>query len=162
MFDKRLGEVSAVVDPAATEGDAGLVFIGRIRTAWKTLDDCPKNPKEARLRDVPAVLEIDDAWRPALRGLEPGQQVHVLYWMGEARRDLVVLHPSHKPSPVGAFALRSPARPNPIALSLVRILSLDEAAGRLEIDAIDCLDGTALLDIKPWIETVDAPGRQGG
>lgn len=159
MSDKRPGEISSGIDPAAAEGDANLVFIGRIRTAWKTLDDCPKNPREARERGVPAHVEVDEAWRPALQDLAAGQTIHLLYWMNEARRDLLVLHPSHKPAPMGAFSLRSPLRPNPIAMAVVRLESVDVAGGVLEIDAIDCLDGTPLLDIKPWVETVDAPCR---
>ncbi|MEM7430207.1 MAG: SAM-dependent methyltransferase [Pseudomonadota bacterium] len=157
MFKIRPGEVTAPIDPAALEPDAGLTFIGRIRTSWKTLDDCPKNPRIARERAAPATVEMDEAWRPALQGLEAGQWIHLLYWMGEARRDLVVQHPSHRPEPMGTFALRSPARPNPVALSVVRLEAVDAAAGELVIDAIDCLDGTALLDIKPWIDSVDAP-----
>jgi tRNA (Thr-GGU) A37 N-methylase len=80
--------------------------------------------------------------------------------MGEARRDLIVQAPRHKPEPTGVFALRSPARPNPIALATVRILDIDPAQGRITIDAIDCRDGTPLLDIKPWIERIDAVAAQ--
>jgi tRNA (adenine37-N6)-methyltransferase len=54
------------------------------------------------------------------------------------------------------FGLRSPLRPNPIALAVVRLLGIDAATGRIEIDAIDCLDGTPLLDIKPYLPSVDA------
>ncbi len=157
MFKKRPGEITSAVNPAELSGDANLAFIGRIRSPWKTLDDCPKNPREARERGNPATVEISEPWRPALRGLQAGQWVHLLYWMSEARRDLVVLHPSHKTEPIGAFSLRSPARPNPIAMALVRIEALDEVSGLLTIDATDCLDGTPVLDIKPWIDTVDTP-----
>ncbi len=67
--------------------------------------------------------------------------------------------PKHVDAPRGTFALRSPVRPNPIALATVLITGLDAAQGVIDIDAIDAFDGTPVLDIKPWIETVDvAPG----
>jgi tRNA (Thr-GGU) A37 N-methylase len=77
--------------------------------------------------------------------------------MQQSRRDLIIQQPRHRDEPIGVFALRSPARPNPIAIATVRILSMDQSTGLIQIDAIDCLDGTALLDIKPWLDTVDQP-----
>jgi tRNA (Thr-GGU) A37 N-methylase len=49
------------------------------------------------------------------------------------------------------------ARPNPVAMAVVRCLSVDADAGVLTVDAADCWDGTPLIDIKPWIATVDQP-----
>ncbi len=138
--------------------DAGIVFIGRVRTPWKTRDQCPKNIRIARERGKAASLEIDEPWRSGLQGLEPGAPIVVLYWMHEARRDLIVQAPRHTTEPRGAFALRSPVRPNPVALSAVKLVNIDPASGILHIDAIDCLDGTPLIDVKPWIATIDDPG----
>lgn len=84
----------------------------------------------------------------------------VLYWTGLARRDLILQSPAHRDGPTGVFALRSPARPNPVALGVVRLLALDQAAGMLEFDALDAFDGTPLLDIKPWLPSVDVPPAQ--
>jgi tRNA-Thr(GGU) m(6)t(6)A37 methyltransferase TsaA len=158
---ERPGDIALPFDPAETASDAAVVFIGRIRSPWKTREDCPRNLAQARERGLTATVELDDVWRPGLKGLQAFSHAILLYWMGEARRDLIVQAPSHKPEPTGVFALRSPARPNPIALATVRILDIDQSAGRLTIDAIDCLDGTSLLDIKPWIETVDAVTAEG-
>jgi len=154
-FDKRDGEVTLGFDPDETADDGRVVFIGKIRSPWKTRSECPKNIARARERGQPAYLEIDDAWRPGLTGLEVGGHIFVLYWMAEARRDLIMQKPRHRPEPTGVFALRSPARPNPIALGVVRILELDQIAGRIKIDAIDALDQTAIVDIKPWFDTTD-------
>jgi tRNA-Thr(GGU) m(6)t(6)A37 methyltransferase TsaA len=151
----RPGEVRLSPDPA-TRSDATLAFIGRIRSPWSS-EDCPKNIGEARARATPARLEIDTPFRPALQGLAPGDAVILLYWTGRARRDLAIQSPRHKPAPMGTFALRSPARPNPIALGVVRILSLDPDAGTVAIDATDAFDGTPLLDIKPFLPGVDIP-----
>src|SRR4051794_28654133 len=105
----RPGEIEGGVPGRA---DAALTFIGRIRTPFATRADCPRrgDPEGPICR-----LEIDPPWRPALLGVEPGALLEVLYWMHQARRDLLVQAPSTRPDPLGTFALRSPNRPNPIA-----------------------------------------------
>jgi len=62
--------------------------------------------------------------------------------------------PAHYSSGRGTFALRSPVRPNPIALSVVRLLKVE--GNRLQVVSLDCLDGTPLLDIKPYFASTDA------
>jgi len=156
-YDQRPGEVRLPFDPAMTASDAAVAFIGKIRSPWKTRSECPRNIRQAREHDMPATLAIEEAWRPGLQGLEDHQHVIVLYWMQQSRRDLIIQRPRHRDEAVGVFALRSPARPNPIAIATVRILAIDQAAGLIRIDAIDCLDGTSLIDIKPWLDTVDQP-----
>lgn len=155
-FQERPGEIRLAVDPAVAADDARIVFVGRIRTPWATRRDCPKNPREARERGKTATIEVDEPFRPGLEGLAGFSHVILLYWMHEGQRDLVVQAPKHLSAPRGVFALRSPARPNPIALSVVRLIAVDAAAGTLTIDAIDCIDGTALVDIKPYLPSVDA------
>jgi tRNA (adenine37-N6)-methyltransferase len=156
-YDQRPGEVRLPFDPAETANDASVVFIGHVRSPWKQRSECPRNIRQARERGLPATVEIGAAWRPGLTGLRSHAYAIVLYWMDQSRRDLIVQAPKHRPDTAGVFAIRSPARPNPIALAIVRILSIDEASGQIEIDAIDCLDGTPVIDIKPWLETVDLP-----
>lgn len=157
-YGKREGEVLAAIDPAQAPGDAHVVFIGRIRSPWRERSDCPKNLRQARERaPLGCKLEIDEAWRPGLAGLEAGQWINMLYWMHEARRDILVQHPRHREAPTGVFSLRSPVRPNPVALALVQITSLDIDAGIVGIDATDALDGTPLVDIKPHLPTIDLP-----
>jgi len=156
-YDKRPGEIALDFDPAQTAGDGNVVFIGKIKSPWKTRAECPKNIAQARLRNQIATLEVDPPWRPGLDGVERYSHLILLYWMQEARRDLIVLKPRHRPEPTGVFSLRAPARPNPIAISTVALIEVNQDTGKLIIDAIDCLDGTPLLDIKPWLETVDTP-----
>jgi tRNA-Thr(GGU) m(6)t(6)A37 methyltransferase TsaA len=133
------------------EFDAGLYFIGRIRTPWTRREDCPKNPSEA---DAECTVELDPRWADGLTGVATCTHLIVLYWMDKARRDLVVQVPRHYNEPRGTFALRSPARPNPIALSVVRLLRVEGT--RLIVSGIDCLDGTACLDVKPYFASIDA------
>lgn len=160
--DVREGEVRLARDPAQMTPDAGLVFIGRVVTPWASRDDCPKNLRRARERAAAMVnarfaLEIDQPYRGGLAGIEPGQAIVALYWMHQARRDLIVQAPRHADGVRGTFALRSPVRPNPVALAAVRVLGIDHQTGAIDIDAIDCVDGTPLVDVKPWLDSVDVP-----
>ncbi len=100
---------------------------------------------------------LDPAYVPGLRGLHEGQAVWLVLWFDRSRRDLIVQAPRHADGPRGIFALRSPVRPNPIAIEAVRITGIDHATGRFTVDATDALDGTPVLDIKPWLDTIDIP-----
>lgn len=125
--------------------DAGLWFIGRIRTPWTVRGSCPhrgdaENGPECR-------IEVDDLWAPALHGVKDHDRLQILYWMDQARRDAVRQNPKFGDSSTGTFALCSPVRPNPIASSEVRLLGVDGQV--LAVRGLDCLDGTPLLDIKP-------------
>jgi tRNA-Thr(GGU) m(6)t(6)A37 methyltransferase TsaA len=144
----RPGE-EAVELPAKT--DAGIYFIGRIRTPWTRREDCPKNARES---DAVCTIEVNARWAPALKDVETCTHLVVLYWMDKARRDLVLQVPRHYGEQRGTFALRSPARPNPIALSVVKLLKVEGT--RLSVAGIDCLDNTPLLDIKPYFASTDS------
>lgn len=131
--------------------DAGLYFIGRIRTPWARREDCPKNARES---DAVCTIEVDPRYAAALAGVETCSHLLVLYWMHEARRDLVLQAPRHYAEQRGTFALRSPVRPNPIAASVVRLVKLEGV--RLSVIGLDCIDGTPLLDLKPYFASTDA------
>ena len=147
-FGIRQGETAA---PLPDHYDASLYFIGRIRTPWKRREECPKNARES---DAVCTIVVDARWAEALAGVETCSHLVVLYWMGRSRRDLVVQVPRHYGVGRGTFALRSPARPNPIAMSVVRLVGVDGT--RLSVVGLDCLDNTALLDIKPYFASTDA------
>jgi tRNA (adenine37-N6)-methyltransferase len=154
--DLRDGEVAFADEAYPRPDDAGLRFVGRVRTAWRERANCPKNVREARERGGGSPLvEIAPPYRPALADLEAGRWIWLLTWLDRARRDLALQRPRHAERALGTFSLRSPVRPNPIGVHLVRLLRID--AGRLTVDAIDVLDGTPLLDIKPFFGSVDAP-----
>ena len=86
--------------------DAGLYFIGRIRTPWPTRDDCPKNARES---DAVCTIEVDPRYAAALTGVESCSHLLVLYWMDKSPRNLVRQVPGHYGVQHGTFALRSPA-----------------------------------------------------
>jgi tRNA-Thr(GGU) m(6)t(6)A37 methyltransferase TsaA len=144
----RAGEITVAL-PA--QFDASLYFIGRIHTPWQSREQCPKNPRES---DAVCTVELDPRWAAGLKGLETVTHVLLLYWMDRTRRDLVLQAPRHYGEQRGTFALRSPARPNPIAVSVARLIRLE--GNVLHVVGVDCLDDTPLLDIKPYFASTDS------
>jgi tRNA-Thr(GGU) m(6)t(6)A37 methyltransferase TsaA len=150
-FGIRNGEVAVELPQSF---DAGLYFIGRIRTPWTRREDCPKNAGEARRSGTVCTIDVHPRFAAALAGVETCSHLLVLYWMDRARRDLVLQAPRHYDEQRGTFALRSPVRPNPIAASVVQLLSVE--GPKLSVIGLDCLDGTPLLDLKPYFASTDA------
>ena len=144
----REGEVAVALPERF---DASLYFIGRIRTPWTRRGDCPKNARES---DAACTVVLDPRWIEGLKGLASASHVILLYWMDQARRDLVLQAPRHYVEQRGTFALRSPVRPNPIALSVARLIGIDGST--LSVVGVDCLDDTPLLDIKPYFASTDS------
>ena len=92
-------------------------------------------------------IEVDERWHAALTGLAGHRRIQVLYWMHQARRDLVLQTPYRTGQTTGSFGLRSPVRPNPIASSFVELVAIEGVT--LRVRGLDCLDGTPLIDLKP-------------
>lgn len=154
-YGLREGEIAVELPEAF---DASLYYIGRIRTPWRRREDCPKNGRES---DAVCAVELDPRWSAGLSGLQTVSHVVLLYWMDQARRDLVLQSPRHYAEHRGTFALRSPARPNPIAVSVARLIRIE--GNTLTVIGLDCLDNTPLLDIKPYFASTDSvPGAQVG
>lgn len=138
----REGEV--VVDMPATQ-DAGLVFIGRIRTPWASR---LATPRQGRHDGPVCRLEVFEPWVVALKGVESYANLEVLYWLHQSRRDIVLQSPKSNDKTHGTFSLRSPVRPNPIGTSIVKLVGVEGAT--VLVRGLDCLDDTPLLDIKPY------------
>jgi tRNA-Thr(GGU) m(6)t(6)A37 methyltransferase TsaA len=134
--------------------DAGLYYLGRIHTPWTRREDCPKNSREARESGIVARIVVDPRFAGGLLDVASATHLLILYWMDQARRDLVVQAPRHYGTPRGTFALRSPVRPNPIAASVVELVKVEDNV--VSVKGLDCIDGTPLLDIKPYFASTDA------
>lgn len=156
IFGPREGEVPLAEDPAAMAGDGHVVFIGKIRSPWQAREECPKNMAAARSTGQTARIEIDGPFRPGLEGLDRASHVVIMSWLHHSPRNLIIQKPRHAAAATGVFALRSPARPNPVGLHIARLMSMDAASGLIEIDAIDVLDGTPVIDLKPYMSSTDA------
>jgi tRNA-Thr(GGU) m(6)t(6)A37 methyltransferase TsaA len=147
MSNIREGEIAVTLPE---KFDAGVYFIGSIRTPWTKRDECPKN---ARGSDAVCTIELDPRYAAALDGVAACTHLVILYFMDRARRDLLIQAPRHGDRS-GTFSLRSPVRPNPIAMSVVKLAGVEDTT--LSVVGLDCLDGTPLIDIKPYFASVDS------
>lgn len=129
--------------------------IGHLETPWRTRAECPRN---GRAPDPPPECRavVDEAFRPGLLSLDGFSHLILLYWLDRPREGSqeLVFTPRFDGAPRGVFATRAPHRPNPIGLSVVRLLGIE--GGVLRVLYLDCLDGTPLLDIKPYLPRTDS------
>lgn len=137
----RDGELTVEMPKAS---DAGLVFIGRIRTPWTSRED---TPRQGSHNGPVCRLEIFEPWVPALKGVDFYNHLEVIYWLHHSRRNLVLQSPKKNGLTRGTFSLRSPVRPNPIGTSIVKLVGIE--GNTVLVRGLDCLDETPLIDIKP-------------
>ena len=137
----REGEVAIELPPTQ---DAGLVFIGRIRTPWRSREE---TPRQGSYQGPICRIEIFEPWVPALQGVEFYEHLEVIYWLHRSPRNLVLQSPKKNGMTRGTFSLRSPVRPNPIGTSIVKFVGIEGAS--VLVRGLDCLDGTPLIDLKP-------------
>ncbi len=113
------------------------------------------------VRDGCPAIELDKRYSPALRGLEGFDYAQVLWWFdgcdNAAARDVLTVEKPYTKGPdmLGVFATRSPARPNPIALSTCYVTYVDRENGVLGLAYIDANEGSPVLDIKPYTPSLD-------
>ena len=147
-----LGSPGAV--PAADEQTVvvqtsyGLVPIGWVQSALRVLDDAP-NQREGAPR---AWIRFDEQVAEGAKDLRPGDEIVVLTWLHLSPRDELSTHPEDDMSQplTGVFSTCSPNRPNPIGLHRARIVARDGL--RIEVDALEAIDGTPVVDVKPAID----------
>ena len=125
--------------------------IGIIRTRHRLAEHTPVQPIYAR--GCPGRAEIWPPYREGLRDLEGFSHVILLYHLHKAGPPRLMVQPYTGDRPCGVFATRHPQRPNPIGMSLVRLVRME--GGILHLLDVDMLDGTPLLDIKPFVPRFD-------
>jgi L-fuculose-phosphate aldolase len=127
---------------------ARLQFIGVLHGDITSREDAPKNFDES---ERVGTLEIYPAYQEGLDGIVPGQTIVVLFWLHQANREILKVYPRGDRSKGlhGVFATRSPVRPNPIAISELKVLGIH--GNQIEVSGLDILDGTPILDIKKKI-----------
>ena len=126
--------------------DFTLAPIGYVHS---TLRERTGAPRQAGEGAPEAEVEILPEYVDALDGIEAGQEIWILTWLHQARRSVLKVHPRGcLENPIaGVFATRSPDRPNPIGLHRARVLSVE--GGRVRVQALEAIDGTPVVDIKP-------------
>jgi tRNA-Thr(GGU) m(6)t(6)A37 methyltransferase TsaA len=132
--------------------------IGVVRSPWAEARGTPIQPVFAE--GARGQVVIDAAYEEALTDIEGFDRLWLIYWLDRAGPYRPLVTPYLDDRPHGVLATRSPARPNPIGLSVVRLV--ERRGSTLEIADVDVLDQTPLLDIKPYVPRFDAwAGRAG-
>ena len=125
--------------------------IGVVRCAHRDKAEIPKGPGAEHHAE--GTLELRPELEAGLQDIEGFSHLYVLWAFDRSEGfELVSTVPLDKEIPHGVFATRSPRRPNPIALSVVELLGRD--GPRLRVRGVDMLDGTPILDIKPYLSSV--------
>jgi putative methyltransferase, YaeB/AF_0241 family len=126
--------------------------IGILHTPHQRAQGTPIQPRWAEGAQGTAVL--DPSLAPGLKDLEGIERIWLIYWFDRAGPANLEVVPFLDRQSYGVFATRAPARPNPIGLSNVKLLGIE--ANVLKLSGVDMLDGTPLLDIKPYLPDFDA------
>jgi tRNA (adenine37-N6)-methyltransferase len=127
-----------------------LLPIGHARTPFATTAEIPKGP--GAQHSAEGVLEILPALAPGLQDIEGFSHLYVLWHFDRAGGPELLASPPTDDRPHGVFATRSPQRPNPLGLTVVELLRRE--GNLLHVRGVDMLDGTPLLDLKPYLSSV--------
>jgi len=128
--------------------------IGTLHTPWHKISDCPRNGRQPDPAPT-CTARIRPEFVAGLRHLDGFSHLILLYWLGSSTPAKLTFTPPFDPEPRGIFATRAPFRPNPIGMSVVAFDGFD-GENELFVRYLDCLDGTPLLDIKPYLRTTDS------
>lgn len=126
--------------------------IGVVHSPFKQMTGTPIQGAFADEK-AEGVLEIDEAFAEGLRDVQLFSHLFLLYAFHQAGPAMLTVTPYLDNEPHGVFATRAPRRPNPIGLSIVRVLSRE--GRRIQVADLDVLDGTPILDIKPYVPAFD-------
>jgi tRNA-Thr(GGU) m(6)t(6)A37 methyltransferase TsaA len=132
-------------------GPMVLKPIGVIHTPYRRREDIPR---QGRLSQEPCEIEVFQQYSAGLRDIEQCSHLFVLFWLHLSDRTKLIGVPPHDGREHGVFATRSPHRPNPIAVDIVELL--DVRGNCLDVRGMDALDGSPLLDLKPYFAGIDS------
>ncbi|WP_342766200.1 tRNA (N6-threonylcarbamoyladenosine(37)-N6)-methyltransferase TrmO [Methanocalculus sp.] len=125
--------------------------IGFVCSPYKAVKDAPC---QGRLDPVESTIEIHPQYEAGLVGLEKYDKIFILSWFDQSSRDQLYVENPGRGDSRGVFATRSPNRPNPVGLTLVDLLDIHERI--LHVRGLDALNGTPILDIKPYHPDIDS------
>ena len=125
--------------------------IGIIHTPFKDIKGMPIQPPGAA--GIRGTVELKPKFAEGLKDLDGFSHIILIYHFHRVQESKLTVVPFLDPRPHGVFATRAPKRPNPIGLSVVRLLRVER--NTLHIENVDILDGTPLLDIKPYVPEFD-------
>ena len=125
--------------------------IGTVHSPFQDIGGMPIQPSGAS--GIQGTIEIDSDYVAGLKDLEGFSHIILLYYFHQVRESKLLVVPFMDTQQRGVFATRAPKRPNPIGLSVVKLLSIE--GNVLHVENLDILDGTPLLDIKPYVPEFD-------
>lgn len=128
--------------------------IGRARTPWTRREDAPHQPSAAP--ESRGVIELEPEYAPALADLASFSRIWLVSLLDRSHGWAAKVKPPRGGPKRGVLATRAPNRPSQIGLTCVALEEVDEARGRLVVRGIDLLDGTPILDVKPYLPLIDA------
>jgi tRNA-Thr(GGU) m(6)t(6)A37 methyltransferase TsaA len=127
-----------------------LTPIGIIHSPFKERKDAPR---QGRLTKKKCTIEVYPEFAQGLKGIENVSHIFVLYFGSQSDRSVVQSRTPFSEKPIGVFATRSPNRPNPIAICIADLLTIENNV--LTVSGLDALDGSPLLDIKVYSSGID-------
>jgi tRNA-Thr(GGU) m(6)t(6)A37 methyltransferase TsaA len=115
--------------------------------------DTDQVPRHWTVSDVKGTLIIDKKYQKGLKDIQPGQQIVVIFHFHkspEFKFDLLVQKPPHRNEKLGVFSICSPNRPNPVGMSVLDVLQVEDNI--IYVQGLDIIDGTPILDLKPFVK----------
>jgi tRNA (adenine37-N6)-methyltransferase len=146
-----------------------MIEIAKVRTPFQETAQIPKGC--GAQHDAEGVIEVAPEFEPGLQDIEGFSHLYVIWKFDRVQGYDLVAHPPSDDKPHGVFATRSPRRPSPLGLTVVELVRRD--GPRLWVRGVDMLDGTPVLDIKPYLSSIpverlrrgwlaEAEARRGG
>jgi formylmethanofuran dehydrogenase subunit E len=126
--------------------------IGAIHSPYKDRRGCPPQGREEI-----GWIEVFEEYAQGLKDIGGFSHLILLYWLHSAKDYSLLVKTPWNPERHGVFATRSPNRPNPIGFSVVELMEI--IGNRLKVKGLDALEGTPLLDIKPYLPEIDAKSK---
>ena len=125
-----------------------LKIIGIIHSPYKIASDVPR-----QFRKEISEIEIYEEYQQGLKDIDGFSHLHIFYWLHKSKKFSLYVNTPWDDIPHGLFATRSPHRPNPIAYTIVKLIKKD--INILKVKGLDAIDGTPIIDIKPYIKKFD-------
>ena len=134
--------------------ETNIIPVGMVSSPFKERGDAPR---QGRLTDELSRITICPEFADALLGLSEGDDIFIFCWFNRSDRSVLQAHPGgDETRPIkGVFASRSPNRPNPVSLTLVKLVKIERNV--LTVRGLEAFDGTPVVDIKPYSEQLDIP-----
>jgi len=153
--EPRLDSEASTASSGSPRLSAMNITLEPIGTVRSSLRKRAQAPRQAHEGAPEAWIELDPRFCAGVLDVRPGDAILVLTWLDRARRDVLAVHPrGNRQVPLqGVFSTRSPDRPNPIGLHRTVVLAVEQR--RVLVQALEALDGTPVLDLKPVLSDVD-------